>query len=218
MSDNFIRTYDKVLTKVVYDSVLSHTDGKSSYDVERMQERTVKRKKDFIEDTQILLEPLYPDIARHITELVMNRMVVPYFQDFPTAKVSGRWTSGSTLFQRTEPGGGYHLFHGESTGWYNSTRVLAWMIYLNDLPDDDDGGETEFLNQKCRFKPKKNMGLIWPGGITHLHRGNPPLKRTKKILTGWITPCNDIHYTEPNWIEALQSDVAITQKGTDYKR
>ena len=92
------------------------------------------------------------------------------------------------------------------------------MIYLNDLPDDDDGGETEFLNQKCRFKPKKNMGLVWPGGITHLHRGNPPLKRTKRILTGWITPCNDMHFTEPNYIEAVQEGIQITQRGGRYDR
>ena len=62
------------------------------------------------------------------------------------------------------------------------------------------------------------MGIVWPGGITHLHRGNPPLKRTKKILTGWITPCNDIHYIEPNWIVGTQGDVKMTQRGTDYKR
>ena len=210
MSDNFIRTYEKVLTKDLYDHVISSTQNKYSYGVDRTKEH--------VNDTQILLEPFCPDIAHQITDLVMNRMVIPYFQDFPTAKVGGRWTSGSTLFQRTEPGGGYHQFHAEATGWYNSTRVLAWMIYLNDLPDEDDGGETEFLNQKCRFKPKKNMGLVWPGGITHLHRGNPPLKKTKMILTGWITPANDIHYAEANHIEAIQGDTKITQRGVPYSR
>ena len=214
MSDNFIRTYDKVLTKDIYDQLMTVTDKKAVYDVDR----TVERRKDFVEDAQILIEPIYPDLAHKITDLVMNRMVVPYFQNFPTAKVGGKWTSGSTLFQRTEPGQGYHIFHAEATGWYNSMRVLAWMIYLNDLPDEDDGGETEFLNQKCRFKPKKNLGVLWPGGITHLHRGNPPLKRTKMILTGWITPCNDMHLSEPNYIEAMQGNVQITQKGVPYSR
>ena len=153
MSDNFIRTYDKVLTKTLFDSLIAMTDGK--------QMRQVDRRNDHVDDLQMLLEPIYPDLSHQITDLVLNRMVVPYFKDFPTAKVGGNWTSGSTLYQRTEPGGGYHVFHSEASGWYNSTRVLAWMIYLNDLPDEDDGGETEFLNQKCRFKPKKNMGLIW---------------------------------------------------------
>ena len=108
MSDNFIRTYEKVLTKDLYDHVISSTQNKYSYSVDRTKEH--------VNDTQILLEPFCPDIAHKITDLVMNRMVIPYFQDFPTAKVGGRWTSGSTLFQRTEPGGGYHQFHAEATG------------------------------------------------------------------------------------------------------
>ena len=44
------------------------------------------------------------------------------------------------------------------------------MVYLNDVTE---GGETEFLYQKCRFKPKK-MWIVWPAQFTHVHRGNPP--------------------------------------------
>ena len=56
------------------------------------------------------------------------------------------------------------------------------MIYLNDI---EEGGETEFLYQQLKIKPKRNTGVIWSGGFTHLHRGNPPSK-TKYILTGWF--------------------------------
>ena len=34
MSENFIRTYEKVLTRDIYDSVLAHTDGTSVYEVD----------------------------------------------------------------------------------------------------------------------------------------------------------------------------------------
>ena len=69
--------------------------------------------------------------------------------------------------------------HNERTGKH---KDLAG--YLNDV---QEGGETEFLYQKTRFKPKRNMGLLWPGSFTHTHRGNPPLSETKYVLTGWIT-------------------------------
>jgi hypothetical protein len=57
------------------------------------------------------------------------------------------------------------------------------MVYLNDV---DEGGETEFLYQQVKIKPKRGTVVIWPGGFTHLHRGNPPLKN-KYIATGWLS-------------------------------
>ena len=42
-----------------------------------------------------------------------------------------------------------------------------------------------FLYQKRKFKPQKGDVLIWPGGFTHLHRGNPPTSGDKYICTGW---------------------------------
>ena len=214
MSEDFIRTYDKVLTRQLYDNVVSICDEKKAFEIPR----SVNRKQEHVNDMQLLLEPIYPEVARQITELVMHRMVIPYFAEFPASRMEGKWTSGSTLYQKTEPTGGYHVLHAEATGWYNSTRVLAWMIYLNDLLDEDDGGETEFLYQSRRVKPKKNLGVVWPGGITHMHRGNPPLKKTKKILTGWVTPCGDMHLYEPNFISAEQDNMQIKQDGKPYKR
>ena len=85
--------------------------------------------------------------------------------------------------QKILPGGGYHMWHCENQIISNRNRILAWMLYLNDIKD---GGETEFLYQKCRIQPKRNRFLLWPSGFTHIHRGNPPLKEDKYILTGWV--------------------------------
>jgi hypothetical protein len=85
--------------------------------------------------------------------------------------------------QRTEPGEGYHLWHCETMGRETRDRVFAYMLYLNDV---DEGGETEFLYQHCRYKPKKGDFLVWPGYFTHVHRGNPPISGHKYITTGWI--------------------------------
>jgi hypothetical protein len=64
----------------------------------------------------------------------------------------------------------------------NRNRVFAFTLYLNDVTE---GGETEFLYQKCRIKPVQNRFVLWPAAITHIHRGNPPLSNDKYILTGW---------------------------------
>ena len=86
--------------------------------------------------------------------------------------------------QKTKPGEGYHVWHPENTG-ANKTknRPLVFSLYLNDV---EEGGETEFLYLKKRFKPVRDRLLIFPSGYTHTHRGNPPLSGDKYILTGWV--------------------------------
>lgn len=89
----------------------------------------------------------------------------------------------SVRLQKTSPGQGYHKWHQESSSQETANRNIAFMIYLNDVPD---GGETEFLYIHKRIKPKAGRLLIWPAGFTHTHRGNPPLEGVKYILTGWL--------------------------------
>lgn len=86
--------------------------------------------------------------------------------------------------QKTLPGEGYHGWHCEKAGAVPTlTRHLTTMVYLNDV---EDGGETEFLYQSRRVKPRKGRVVIFPVTWTHTHRGNPPLKGEKMIATSWI--------------------------------
>ena len=41
-------------------------------------------------------------------------------------------------------------------------------------------------NQKIRVKPKKGRVSIFPADFPYVHRGNPPLKKDKYILTSWF--------------------------------
>lgn len=84
--------------------------------------------------------------------------------------------------QKTPTGGGYHVWHDENTNFEYSSRILTWMIYLN---DDFEGGETEYLYYKRREQPEKGKLLIWPAGYTHVHRGGMVLSGNKYVITGW---------------------------------
>jgi len=85
--------------------------------------------------------------------------------------------------QKTKVGGGYHIWHYESVNRDTCSRVLFYTLYLNDVVE---GGETEFLYQHKRIKPKRGTLILAPTGFTHTHRGNPPLSNEKYILTGWL--------------------------------
>ena len=89
--------------------------------------------------------------------------------------------------QRTDPGGGYHLWHCEQdSGYPQVSRVLTYILFLNSLKPED-AGETEFLYQQIRESPKENTLLLWPAAFTHTHRGNTVFgKDCKYIVTGWF--------------------------------
>jgi hypothetical protein len=86
--------------------------------------------------------------------------------------------------QKTLPTEGYHIWHVEhGRGYHNEPRAFVFSIYLNNI---EKGGETEFLNQSCRVKPKTGRIVIWPAGFPYVHRGNSPLSGEKYILTSWM--------------------------------
>lgn len=114
---------------------------------------------------------------------VLQSCLDQYIQEYNGISYCARFMSFVQKLQVTEPGGGFHQWHAENTSADYSDRILTWMIYLNDMPDGE--AETEFLHQRVRFKPKKGSVLLWPAGWTHTHRGNPPLTKTKYIVTGW---------------------------------
>ena len=106
-----------------------------------------------------------------------------YYKKYSMLNVIQKHSVYDLKLQKISPGGGYHIWHIENDGMLMRNRIMAFMVYLNDVKE---GGETEFLYQKCRFEPKRNTLLIWPANYTHAHRGNPPLSNDKYILTGWV--------------------------------
>ncbi|MGY1530574.1 2OG-Fe(II) oxygenase [Luteimonas sp. A649] len=62
-------------------------------------------------------------------------------------------------------------------------RHLLWTVYLN---DGFEAGETEFMFQQRKIKPRVGDLLIAPTAFTHTHRGNRPEGGDKFIATSWI--------------------------------
>lgn len=88
--------------------------------------------------------------------------------------------------QRYAPGEGFKRWHCDWTLSDEATepqaRVLAWILYCNTLPD----GGTEFHWQGHHEEAERGKLVIFPAGVSHIHRGRVSQAHTKTIATGWI--------------------------------
>jgi hypothetical protein len=108
-----------------------------------------------------------------------------YTEQFSVLR-DGKIRGTAMKMQRTDSGGGYHVWHGEQGNGENAERVLVYMLYLNTLTQEE-AGETEFLYQQRRLQPTENTMVLWPAAFTHAHRGNTVFgERSKYIVTGWF--------------------------------
>lgn len=174
----FSKEYCESLIKA-YDTAIEAGFGRTRQDVEPYSkiEKADTQLYNQLNNIQIPI----PNIAA-FTEVFWGKCYPIYEKEFAVLKDSGRHCSYSFKMQKTNLREGYHVWHYESANRELSCRLLTWMLYLNDV---EEGGETEFLYQSMRVKPKQGTLLIWPAGFTHTHRGNPPLSNTKYIVTGW---------------------------------
>jgi len=117
---------------------------------------------------------------------VLNMCLNHYAEEFEQL-TEYQLQSAYLNIQKTSPKQGYHAWHSENMSKGCGRRILAHMMYLNDV---EEGGETEFLYLSRRYKPIRGTLLIWPAGFTHTHRGNPPISNDKYVATGWVENAN----------------------------
>jgi hypothetical protein len=77
-----------------------------------------------------------------------------------------------------------HTWHVDSSSLANAHRVIAVLLYLNDVPV---GGETIFLRHNTSIKPERGNLLLFPATWTHVHRAAPPIKGRKYVVSNFIT-------------------------------
>jgi hypothetical protein len=113
---------------------------------------------------------------------VLNECLPRYIDTHPSLEHFDM-ISKHVKVQKTPVKGGFHKFHCEQQGLKDTLRLLAWTIYLNDMPDGE--AETEYLEYGTKVPAKKGTVCIFPAAWTHTHRGNPVYSHDKYIATGW---------------------------------
>jgi hypothetical protein len=98
--------------------------------------------------------------------------------------------------QRYAPGEGFKSWHCDWTISDEATepqaRVLAWILYANDVPE----GGTEFHWQEHHEPAERGKLVLFPAGLSHIHRGRVSHEHSKTIATGWINACTREAYLQ----------------------
>ena len=189
IENDFIGVYDQTLTKEECDEIMRYFDEMKKlnlvFDRQSLKDGHAHEKQD---ETcfPMELDEFYVDKTHPALKLFFDKFwpcYEEYVKKYSVLATSVKHGSLGIRVQKTPIGGGYHSWHYENNGRLSSSRVIAFMLYLNTVTI---GGETEFLYQHKRVSPTQGRVVIWPAGFTHTHRGNPPLSGEKYIVTGWL--------------------------------
>jgi hypothetical protein len=189
--ENFILQYDNLFSTQECQQFIDSFNRmeRAGFTISRQKEgtnSTVKKDdqfyfSDFLSGMELDISDIAP--FRMLTERFWNTVYPTYAEQYGILNQVANMTVRLAKIQKTEIGGGYHVWHNEDDTPQNMRRVATFILYLNDV---DEGGETEFLYYPKRVKAKQGRFILWPAGFTHTHRGNPPISNTKYIVTGWV--------------------------------
>ena len=176
-NDQFIVSWENIFGKDFCDYLIDVYDNTDFLKYNLQVARNEEHRSDCQLDLQVLQKPINHHLMTGISFCLND-----YLTLYPCLKHL-IFFSICNLMQKTVPKQGYHTWHHEQQGDNENKRCLVWMLYLNDV---EEGGETEFLYQQKKIKPKRGTVVIFPAGFTHQHRGNPPMSN-KYIITGWFS-------------------------------
>ena len=150
-----------------YEGLIGQMQSKD-HSIKRSTDLVVSDKPDWKDIDQLLFRSIAM-VLRHFKERF------PYFK--------GRFKDMGYAVQRTHPGEFYH-WHIDGGSHDFSQRQLVVIWYLNDV--EGPGGETEFLYQDVKIRPREGKMLLFPPFWTHEHRGVTLEQGVKYIATTWI--------------------------------
>ena len=166
LCDDIISYFEKLPSNLKHDGSMGNSEVNKS-------------QKDSIDTNIRGWEMTYPLIEYQ--KQLMNCLSL-YEKKFYEVYMLSRFSIGEEGYniQKYKIGGGFKVWHCERNNLNQSSRVLVFMTYLNNV---EDGG-TFFKYQNIKIPAKKGLTLIWPSDWTHTHKGEISKTKEKFIVTG----------------------------------
>jgi len=120
---------------------------------------------------------LHERVHRSVSEAVLS--ILP---GYPGLQVDALGSTGYKI-QKYRRGEGHFTWHVDSFGPMAESRLLALLLYLNDVTE---GGETEFHHQARSIAPRVGRAVLFPTAWTHMHRGKVPESGDKYVISSFF--------------------------------
>jgi len=188
--ENFILEYDNFIGDDYCQETIEYYQNMKKAGFAQNRVDLERREKHLVDDTNIGLQAntniklnATQDLSSAFLNLFWATAYRFYSEKYSILTTCETHTIHALKLQNINIGEGYHIWHFENSSRKNESRLLTFILYLNTV---EEGGETEFLYYPKRVKAEQGKLILFPGGFTHTHRGNPPLSNEKYIITGWI--------------------------------
>ncbi|HIV73289.1 MAG TPA: 2OG-Fe(II) oxygenase [Candidatus Aquabacterium excrementipullorum] len=132
-------------------------------------------------DLEILNEGPWRDIFQAIHPGI-QACLAEYLSRSPILRSFNLQATGYKIqmYPRNE---GRFRWHADSVGQGAGDRVVAMVLYLNDVAK---GGETEFFHQGVKISPRAGHLVLFPAGWNYMHCGHVPESGDKYIISTFI--------------------------------
>lgn len=120
-----------------------------------------------------IFQKIHPPISACLSDYLSRS---PILQSFPLQATGYK----IQMYPQNE---GYFKWHADSVGGDAGDRVVAMVLYLNDV---DKGGETEFFHQGVKISPRAGQLVLFPAGWNYMHCAHKPESGSKYIISTFI--------------------------------
>lgn len=192
--DKLIGIYPNVIEDDICDYII-HTFNRLQSDkkLKRVSGKWVDGNRQF---NQVMMNDKYEDELQHKSFLTnfykkFNDISNMYFNthiDWMSDYRRNRNKMSYLLVKKYNKNQGFFDWHCDWGGLDGemdeiSQRAYVFMLYLNDV---EEGGGTEFYYSDISISPRKGTVVMFPAGVSHVHRGIVPISNDKYVLTSWL--------------------------------
>lgn len=180
LKNNYIRTYDNVLTKQQCQHLIDKFEDSPDQQVKTLRENHMSFTEiniSMFADWKPYSDIIFPKFRELIDKYVKD-VKIDDIKQWPE-----RFGFEQLRFKKYEPDGQDEFkTHVDVTDYNSARRFLVFFMYLN----NNDGGETTFPDYDIKIKPQAGKVLVFPPLWTFRHAGQKPINQPKYIIGSYL--------------------------------